>query len=123
MKQITIFAFVCIFLFLAACSEPAPPTPVAMQGTWITDDERYENRYIEIRDGEISMGSKQTQPNLFFILKTQSKKIANTMEYTFFCEMISGDKFELSFIFHPDEYDPWLQLKNTPQIQWYRKPI
>lgn len=117
---ITILLMV-VSLFGFSCSNPAV-FPKQLIGTWVTDTEQYEDRYIQIDDTKIIFGTGEPVPNIFFINSFESRPFGKTTEWIFQCELKKGEAFTINLLYYfgQDSVEK-LQLKNSPQIVWHRE--
>ncbi|MBU1194330.1 MAG: hypothetical protein KKE62_02600 [Proteobacteria bacterium] len=118
---LTIALCLLISLAVLSCSDPVL-FPDNLIGMWVTDTEQYEDRYIEIDKTRIILGTGETVPNIFFVNRVESEPFGEKTEWIFHCEIKKGESYTISFLFPADpDSGEGIQLKNSPQIVWYKE--
>lgn len=119
MKKNRLLCILFLFLSVFSCSEQEP-FPEELIGRWETDVLSYDDRFIEISEEEIILGTGGVDSNYFFIRSYKSMPRGNTVHWMFSCETNPGELFEIPLIFYPDESEPRLQMENVLEVDWYK---
>lgn len=117
---LTAALIVFIGLFVNSCSDPVP-FPTQLVGNWVTDTAKYEDRYIEIDETKLIFGTGKPEPNILFINSFEKKPQGKTTEWIFHCEIKKGERFKIVLLYYIENGSESIQLKNTPQIFWYKE--
>ena len=120
----TIAAMACLILitfWIAGCEQKSPvPFPSYLIGTWVTNEPRYKDRYLEINEGEIIFGTGENKPNTFFIDSIKKGNQAAIIEWTFFCQNMEGTLFDIVIFYNSGAKTASITLKNKETIVWYK---
>ena len=99
-----ILAMVCFILItfcIAGCKQKSSdPFPSILIGTWVTQEPRYKDRYIEINEGEIIFGTGGNQSNTFFIDSIKKGDQVAITEWTLFCQDMEETLFEIVIFYN-----------------------
>ena len=120
-EQLSRLIATAYLLMNLSCSESVP-FPQELSGTWRSQDVSYADRYIQISEEHLVLGTGENLPNIFFIKDFRQRTAGNQIEWTFFCEISRGNAFELTILYSPGP-EAVLQLKNTPDVYWYKDDI
>lgn len=119
-KYFALLAIVTLLSMLVLNCEKgkAVAFPSSLTGTWVTDELRYKDRYIDIDELAITLGTGKNTTNTFLIDKIR-KKIKKPMdEWTFLCQDREGTAIEF-VIWHNSDHDyNLLYLRNMKKIKW-----
>ena len=116
---ISLAVFIFITLLLQSCEKDnSVAFPSSLKGTWVTDELRYQERYIDIDELGITLGTGKGTSNTLLIDKIK-KNIKKPMdEWIFLCENREGSSIEF-VILHNSDYDGnLLYLRNMKKIKW-----
>jgi len=105
-------------LTVISCSE-SMPFPQELSGTWRSHDPSYEDRYLQISEEQLVLGTGEGLPNIFYIKDFRRQTAGDGVEWTFYCEINRGETFELTILYFPGP-EAVLQFKNTPGVHWYK---
>ena len=111
---------VILSIFTIHCGEKIT-LPSALSGTWKTEAEQYEDRFIEISTNTLTFGTGNDMPNVYFIRGIDHKRMDKTDEYTFKCVNSENIDFRFIFYFENDENSLLMRLKNPRQVIWIKK--
>ncbi len=106
------------FLIVLSCCESVP-FPQELSGTWRSQDLLYADRYIQISEKQLILGTGEGLPNIFYIKDFSQQEADDRIEWTFYCEISRGETFELTILYSPGP-ESVLQFKNTPDVHWYK---
>ena len=113
--------FILITFYITGCEQKSSePFPSYLIGTWVTQDSRYKDRYLEINEGEIIFGTGEDKPNTFFIDSFKKETRASVTEWTFFCQNIEETLFEIVIFYHAETDGGSIILKNKEGIVWHK---
>lgn len=120
--RIVIFLITAVFLATGNGCSNDPVVYKELIGTWITDEEQYENRYITISNELVIFGTGGGAPNLFFIETARKKDKNGIREYDFYC--LNTEETDFSFIFEVEDFNDQtvFRLKNPNQVVWKKIP-
>ncbi len=116
---ISLAVFILISLLLQSCEKDnSVAFPSSLKGTWVTDELKYQERYIDIDELAITLGTGKGTANTFLI-DTIKKNIKNPMdEWIFLCQDREGTAIEF-VIWHNSDHDGnLLYLRNMKKIKW-----
>lgn len=120
----TIVAMVCFILiifYITGCEQKSSELfPFPLIGTWVTQDSRYKDRYLEINEGKIIFGTGENKPNIFFIDSIKKENQAAITEWTFFCQNMEGSLFEIAIFYNAGAKTASITLKNKETIVWHK---
>ncbi len=121
-RRLTLFCtiFILLFMLLLSCTKKTE-LPSNFKGTWTTESEQYENRFIEIGGRLITFGTGEGDPNVYFIKKISCKKIDRSEEYIFTCSNTEDTEFKFIIYFERDESGLLMRLNNPRQVIWKKK--
>jgi len=117
-RQFSWLMMTACFLMVFSCSESVP-FPQELAGTWRSQDSSYADRFIQITEEQLILGTGEGLPNVFYIKDFRQQAAGSRIEWTFYCEISRGERFELTILYSP-EPEAVLQLKNTPDVHWYK---
>ena len=92
----------------------------ALKGTWVSDDERYADRTIEIGEGMLSFGTGTGIPNMYFIQHVDHGEKGPTRRYTLFCSDTEGNDFRFVLYLENGSGGLILRLNHPHQVIWYK---
>jgi len=118
----TIAVLILIIFCIAGCErKTSDPYPDALTGTWVTDEPRYKDRFLEINHSQIIFGTGENEPNTFFIDRIKKKEQSSNTEWTFFCEDMEKNKFEIVILYNTETEDmASITLKNMKTFHWHK---
>lgn len=91
-------------------------------GIWVTDDERYQDRYIEFSRETIIFGTGEGSPNIYFIRGVDQERDGSENAYTFECN--DSENTEFLFVFHVEEDRNGLIMRlNHPREVVWKKTV
>jgi len=107
----------CAFLTVH-CGKTEDDFPEMLLGMWITEAERYQDRYIEFSREMIIFGTGAGAPNIYFIRNVDRKQNGPENEVTFVCT--DTEDTEFVFLFHVEDGGdgPSLRLNNPREVVW-----
>ncbi len=123
--MITIVISSFVLLILPSCEQKSSHLlPSALVGTWVTDDLRYEDRYVEFSNNMIIFGAGGNDSYNLFITKTAKNISGSVTEWIFFCDDLEGNPSEI-VIFYQTPTDTTatsgsIKLKHKEAIVWYK---
>jgi len=113
--------FILITFYITGCEQKSSePFPSYLIGTWVTQDSRYKDRYLEITEGEIIFGTGEDKPNTFFIDSFKKETRASIAEWTFFCQNIEETLFEIVIFYNAGTKNASITLRNKEEIVWHK---
>ena len=94
--------------------------PDKLIGTWVSDDERYENCFMKISSDSIVFGQAGNQTDTYSIIKVGVVNKSEMQELKIKC--VSSDKVVITneLLFSPKNGGQ-VQFKNKPDVLWYRQ--
>lgn len=108
-------------LFIVACkNETNVLFPDRLKGTWITHDDQYKNRFIEIDENLIVLGTGEGESLILFIEDFKPLSGDSSQKWLFECKDISGTAFDMTFFFNEGPEENSLMLKNMTHITWVK---
>ncbi|MGM0654360.1 MAG: hypothetical protein ACQETR_03420 [Thermodesulfobacteriota bacterium] len=108
-------------LFIVACkNETNVLFPDRLKGTWITHDDQYKNRFIEIDGNLIVLGTGEGESLILFIEDFKPLSGDSSQKWLFECKDISGTTFDMTFFFNEGPEENSLMLKNMTHITWVK---
>lgn len=114
-----ITGLIFIFLVIQGCDRnKSEPFPAELTGTWETQAPRYKDRTLEINASQIVFGTGQNEPNTFFIDRIKKRAQKSDIEWTFFCQDMEGNDFEIVIFHTPGTQAASITLKNKKTILW-----
>ena len=118
---ISLAVFILIFLLLQSCETGNfVEFPSSLKGTWVTDELRYQERYIVIDELAITLGTGKRTSNIFLIDKIK-KNIKKPMdEWIFLCQDREGTSIEFVILHNSDHDYNLLYLRNMKKIKWHK---
>lgn len=117
-KRLSWLMMTACFLMVFSCSESVP-FPQELCGNWRSQDASYADRYIQISENQLILGTGKGHPNIFYIEDFSQQAADARIEWTFYCEISRGGTFELTILYSPGP-EAVLQFKNTPDVHWYK---
>jgi len=116
---ISLAVFILIVLLLQSCEKDNfVAFPSSLKGTWVTDEVRYQERYIDIDELAITLGTGKGTSNALLINKIK-KNIKKPMdEWIFLCQNMEGDLIEFAIFYNSDHDGNILYLRNMKEIKW-----
>lgn len=109
-----------VCLILAATCTKTMTMPKVLLGKWVTEDPRYEARYIEITETEVIFGTGTQTPTFFFIKKIKENKINEFVEWTFHCETLEKVPTDIVLFYTTQQGGTHFELRNQRQVQWIK---
>ena len=94
--------------------------PKSVEGRWITDNPKYQDRFIELDENAITIGTGGNNTNLFYINKIQRIAKKPIDEWVFLCQDNEGDPFEFVMYYDVRLKGSLLTLRNMEKISWYK---
>nr|WP_320014227.1 hypothetical protein [uncultured Desulfobacter sp.] len=108
-------------LFIVACkNETNVLFPYRLKGTWITHDDQYKDRFIEIDENFIVMGTGEEESFILFIEDFKQLSSNSSQKWLFECKDINGTAFDMTFLFNDGPEENSLMLKNMTHITWIK---
>ncbi len=108
-------------LFIVACkNETNVLFPDRLKGTWITHDDQYKNRFIEIDENLIVLGTGEGESLILFVEDFKPLSGDSSQKWLFECKDISGTAFDMTFFFNEGPEENSLMLKNMTHITWVK---
>lgn len=95
--------------------------PTFLTGTWITEAEQYEDRFIEISKDKLIFGTGDYIPTIYYIGRITQERVNNEDEYTFKCVNAEDTEFSFIFYFENNETGTLMRLKNPRQVVWIKE--
>lgn len=124
-KYFALLAIVTLLSMLVLTCEKgkAVAFPSSLTGTWVTDELRYKDRYIDIDELAITLGTGKNTTNTFLIDKIR-KSIKKPMdEWIFLCHDREGVPFEFVIFYNSEFNKNLLKLRNMEKIKWRKLNI
>jgi len=95
--------------------------PIHLQGTWVTTNVHYSDRYVEINADSITFGSggvtgKRYRVTGFDQRYEQGGELVNTVYF----KDVDGSRLSRQFYFSPENRGQ-LVFKNQPDVVWVRQ--
>lgn len=119
--RVVLIVFILVVLFLAGCEKTAPDKlPSGLFGTWITENSRYQDRYLDISDTILRLGTGNDTSNTFFIDHVKQIPGDPAVEWTFFCQNMQGDPYEITLFYAAQDDPASIRLKNMETIVWFK---
>lgn len=87
-------------------------------GTWKTEAEQYEDRFIEIGKKIITFGTGEDIPNTYYIRGIDYNRLNDADEYTIMCVNAEDTEFRFIFYFENHENGLLMRLNNPRQVVW-----
>jgi len=108
-------------LFIVACkNETNVLFPDRLKGTWITHDDQYKNRFIEIDENLIVLGTGEGESLILFVEDFKPLSGDSSQKWLFECKDIRGTAFDMTFFFNEGPEENSLMLKNMTHITWVK---
>lgn len=97
------------------------PLPSALEGTWTTDDERYEGRFFELTRTSVVIGTGDGRASSYpiaavILTDDEQGRAIHVVEY-----LDGAMTHTMAFYFSTAEPGGTVRMKNQPTIVW-RKP-
>ena len=123
--MITIVISSFVLFIVPSCKQSAPRLlPSALVGTWVTDDLRYKDRYIEFSNNMIVLGAGEADSYQLFINKTAKNVTGSVTEWIFFCDDLEGNPSEIVIFYQAPtgttSTSGSIKLKNNKKVIWYK---
>ncbi|MDA3917193.1 MAG: hypothetical protein PF690_09495 [Deltaproteobacteria bacterium] len=116
---IFLVVFILISLLLQSCEKDnSVEFPSSLKGTWVTDELKYKNRYIDIDELAITLGTGKGTSNTLLIDKIIKKNKKPMVEWIFLCKNREGASIEFVIIHNSDHDGNLLYLRNMKKIKW-----
>ena len=102
------------------CGKTEEAVPELLLGVWMTEDGRYQDRYIEFNSEMIIFGTGSNSPNIYLVDGIEQKRSGAEEEYAFRCRNAEGTGFRL--VFHVEESPDgfMMRLNNPREVVWDR---
>jgi hypothetical protein len=111
--------FILISLLLQSCeNNNSVAFPSSLKGTWVSDELRYQDRYIDIDELAISLGTGKGKSNTLLIDKIEKKNKKPMDEWIFLCKNKEGTSIEFGIWYNSDPDGNLLYLRNMKKIKW-----
>jgi len=108
-------------LFIVACkNETNVLFPDSLKGTWITHDDQYKDRFIEIDENLIVMGTGEGESFIVFIEDFKQLSNDSSQKWLFECKDMNGTAFDMTFLLNEGPEESSLMLKNMTHITWVK---
>ncbi len=124
-KTLAMILFLFVIIIFPSCErEYFSSFPQALTGIWVTNDLRYNDRYIEFSEDHIIFGLGEDKIQILTVNRIEKTINGPIVELTFFCQDLSRDPLEL-IIFFKDKTDNFsisgsVWLKNKEKIIWHK---
>lgn len=107
-----------ILVGLAGCShEPFQGVPPDLQGSWITEAEGYEGRYLDIDPESVVFGVRGVVTNRYTVLGVEPLQASGGKGYTLICAEPDGGEFFLKVAVDKAPQKT-LRLVNRQKVVW-----
>ncbi len=108
-------------LFIVACKNEANVLfPDGLKGTWITHNDQYKDRFIEIDENLIVLGTGEGEPFILYIEDFKRISSDSSQKWLFECKDINGTAFDMTFLLNEGPEESSLMLKNMTHITWVK---
>ena len=108
-------------LFIVACKNEANVLfPDGLKGTWITHNDQYKDRFIEIDENVIVLGTGEGQSLILFIEDFKQLSGHSSRKWLFECKDMNGTAFDMTFLFNEGPEKNSLMLKNMTHVTWVK---
>lgn len=108
-------------LFIVACKNEANVLfPDGLKGTWITHNDRYKDRFIEIDENLIVLGTGEGEPFILYIEDFKRISSDSSQKWLFECKDMNGTAFDMTFLLNEGPEESSLMLKNMTHITWVK---
>ena len=120
--HVTLLALLAVFaLGQIACSDvEANYVPAELVDVWVTEHEKYADRFFTIRGGTITFGTGEDNSESYIITAVERVPFVGDSLYTIEYADSEGEPFKFSFFFRRGETDQ-IRLLNQRYIAWVRR--
>lgn len=102
-----------------ACSdEKADALDPSILGIWQTDAPKYEDRFIELGEALLILGTGDHDPNIYYIKNVKKDLLKNLAIYTLACTAADDSEFTFELTITSDSKGLSLKLKNQGHVVW-----
>ncbi|MCP4546262.1 MAG: hypothetical protein GY835_07340 [bacterium] len=99
--------------------QPTSLLPEELVGIWVTDDVRYEDRYLKLSVSTVIFGQGETDMDIGFISNVELQELEDERLYTIQYHRTGEEGSSISLIVAPDNSDS-LRFRNQRHIVWTR---
>ena len=108
-------------LFIVACKNEANVLfPDGLKGTWITHNDQYKDRFIQIDENLIVLSTGEEEPFILFIEDFKQLSSDSSQKWLFECKDMNGTAFDMTFLLNEGPEESSLMLKNMTHITWVK---
>ncbi len=119
-KNFLIVLSLLVVLTFGCERESSIPFPSLLKGIWVTDNIKYQNRYIEIDEHTLVFGIGGDKSHTFFIDRIKKNIKGSMEEWILSCQDEEGTSFEYVFLTENKSDGTLLTMKNMGKIIWYK---
>jgi hypothetical protein len=120
--------FLLLAVVSAMCSglygcapEESPEVPAELQGVWITDDPRYDDRFLKLEKDTIHFGMGGDQATENPIIDVEELPVEGSIVYRI--KYLSPEGLEYSQSLYYDQQSEEIRYKSRPSVVWKRVEI
>jgi hypothetical protein len=121
MKSSSCLCLIVSFVILAGtagCShEPFKGVPVDLQGSWVTEADGYEGRYLDIDPESVVFGVRGVVTNRYTVLDVEPLQASGGEGYSLICEEPDEGEFFVKVVLEKASQKT-LRLVNRPKVIW-----
>ena len=99
------------------CPKSKTPLPKALEGTWITDDTRYQDRFLRLSQASVIFGTGESNIDVYFITNVEPETVGTDAVYNLTFHRAGEGERKLSLVYNDSE-STILRFLNQPQILW-----